>query len=303
MRRIELLDRHLSAQPLFWTLKNTDIKEFKTVGNLKGKTIVISGASRGIGLAIAKKAARDGANIAILAKTAEPHKKLEGTIYSAAKEIEEAGGRALPIKCDIRFEDQVKSAVEQTVATFGGIDILINNASYISLTPTLDTTIKSFDLINQIIARGTFMLSKYCIPHLLKAQNPHILIISAPLNMDPKWFAPHLAYTISKFQMSLCTLGLSEEWKGQIGVNSLWPRTAVATAAIKHALGGEPMMQRSRKVDIMADAAYIIMTSCNKQTNGNFFIDDEVVGPHDLKKYNVNPNIPLEELMPDFFIN
>ncbi|CAG9322102.1 unnamed protein product [Blepharisma stoltei] len=302
MRRLELLDKHLSSQPLYWVLKNTDIKEFKKVGNLKGKTIVITGASRGIGLAIAKKAAADGANIAILAKTVEPHKKLENTIYTAAKEIEEAGGKALPIRCDIRFEDQVKSAIEQTVATFGGIDILINNASYIALTPTLDTTMKSYDLMNSIVARGTFMLSKYCIPHLLKAQNPHILNITPPINLNPKWLAPHLAYTIAKYGDSMCVVGLSEEYKGQIGVNALWPRTTIATAAIRLALGGEPIMQRSRKVDIMSDAAYTILTSCNKATNGNFFIDDEVVGPVDLKKYNVNPNIPLEELMPDPYV-
>lgn len=303
MRRLELLDRHLAANPLYWTLKNTDVREFKRIGNLKGKTIVISGASRGIGLAIVKRAARDGANVAILAKTTEAHPKLEGTIYTAAKEIEEAGGRALPIKCDIRYEDQVKAAIEKTIEKFGGIDILINNASAISLTPTVDTPMKSYDLMHQINTRGTYLLSKYCIPHLLKSENPHILNLSPPLSMEGKWFGPHLAYTMAKFGMSMCVLGISEEYKGKIGTNALWPRTAVATAAVRFALGGDPIIQRSRTVEIMADSAYVILTSCAKVTNGNFFIDDEVLGPCDLKKYNVDPNIPIEELMPDFFIN
>ena len=298
-----MIKQHLVPNLNHWVLRNVDPFEFKKIGNLKGKTIVISGASRGIGLAIALVAAKDGANIAILAKTASPHAKLEGTIYTAASEIEKAGGKALPIQCDIRFEDQVKKAIDQTVEKFGGIDILINNASAVAITPTLETSMKSFDLMQQINTRGTFLLSKLCIPHLLKSSNPHILNLSPPLSMKSEWFAPHLAYTMAKYGMSLCVLGLSEEYKGQIGVNSLWPRTSIATAAVKFALGGDPIMVRSRTVDIYADAAYIILTSCAKSTSGNFFIDDEVIGPHKLNKYNNDPKIPVEELIRDFFIS
>lgn len=298
-----MLSKHLMPSPTYWVLKNVDIKEFKKVGTLKGKTIVISGASRGIGLAVAKRAAQDGANVAILAKTSDPHPKLEGTIFSAAAEIEKLGGRALPIQCDIRFEDQVTKAIQKVVDTFGGVDILINNASAISLTPTVDTNMKSYDLMHSINTRGTFLLSKVCIPHLLKSQNPHILNMSPPLAMSAKWFAPHVAYTMAKYGMSMCALGMAEEFKGKIGVNTLWPRTAIATAAVKFALGGNEMMRRSRKEDILADAAYIVLTSDCKSVTGNSFIDDEVIGPCDLKKYSIDPTLGLEELMPDFFID
>ena len=298
-----MLSKHLTPSPTYWVLKNVDIKEFKKVGTLKGKTIVISGASRGIGLAVAKRAAQDGANVAILAKTSDPHPKLEGTIFSAAAEIEKLGGRALPIQCDIRFEDQVTKAIQKVVDTFGGVDILINNASAISLTPTVDTNMKSYDLMHSINTRGTFLLSKVCIPHLLKSQNPHILNMSPPLAMSAKWFAPHVAYTMAKYGMSMCALGMAEEFKGKIGVNTLWPRTAIATAAVKFALGGNEMMRRSRKEDILADAAYIVLTSDCKSVTGNSFIDDEVIGPCDLKKYSIDPTLGLEELMPDFFID
>jgi citronellol/citronellal dehydrogenase len=302
MERIDVVKGHLTPSLNYWVLKNVDLPEFKKIGSLKGKTIVVSGGSRGIGLAIVKRAAKDGANVSILAKTAEVHPKLEGTIYTAASEIEKLGGKALPIQCDIRYEDQVKKAIELTVQKFGGIDILINNASAISLTPTLDTDMKKYDLMHQINTRGTFLLSKTCIPYLLKSSNPHILNLSPPLSMQAKWFSMHLAYTMAKYGMSMSVLGMSEEFKGKIGVNALWPRTAIATAAVKFALGGDQAIQRSRTDEIMADSAYIILTSCSKSTTGNFFIDDEVIGPQLLNKYNVDGKIPLEEILPDFFI-
>eukprot|EP00361_Fabrea_salina_P004864 CAMPEP_0202439168 /NCGR_PEP_ID=MMETSP1345-20130828/36022_1 /ASSEMBLY_ACC=CAM_ASM_000843 /TAXON_ID=342563 /ORGANISM="Fabrea Fabrea salina" /LENGTH=264 /DNA_ID=CAMNT_0049053689 /DNA_START=109 /DNA_END=903 /DNA_ORIENTATION=+ len=263
--------------------------------------MIISGASRGIGLAIALRAAKDGANVAILAKTAEKHPKLEGTIYTAAKEIETAGGKALPIKCDMRFEDQVQAAINQTVEKFGGIDIVVNNASAISLTNTPATQMKRYDLMHSVNTRGTFLLSKLCIPHLMKSSNPHILNLSPPLNMSTKWFENHVAYTMAKYGMSMCVLGMSGEFKGQIGVNALWPRTSIATAAVQYELGGDYMIQRSRKVEIMSDAAYEILTSNSKTVTGNFFVDDDLIGG-DLKRYNVNPEIPEEDLMPDFFL-
>ncbi|OMJ82952.1 hypothetical protein SteCoe_16226 [Stentor coeruleus] len=303
MERLKVISQHLVPNQTHWVMKNVDQFPFTHTGTLKGKTIVISGASRGIGLAIAKRAAKDGANVAILAKTVEPHSKLEGTIFTAAKDIEKLGGKALPIQCDIRYEDQVKKAIDQVVGKFGGIDILINNASAISLTPTLHTDMKRYDLMHSINTRGTFLMSKTCIPHLLKAQNPHILNMSPPLSMKPKWFGMHVAYTMAKYGMSMCVLGMSEEFKGQIGVNALWPRTSIATAAVKFALGGDEMMKRSRNEDILSDAAYIILTSCHKATNGNFFLDDEVVGPMNLAKYNIDKKIPVEELMPDFFVD
>jgi len=226
------------------------------MSTLKNKTLFVSGASRGIGLAIAKRAAEDGANIILAAKTAEPHPKLPGTIYTAAEEIVEAGGQALPVICDIRDEENVRNAVNKGVERFGGIDICINNASAIQLTGTLQTDMKRYDLMNQINARGTFLVSKVCLPHLLKSENPHILNLSPPLDMSPKWFGPHVAYTMAKFGMSLCVLGMAEEFKEEgVAVNALWPRTAIATAAIKNALGGDEVMNISRSPEIMGDAA------------------------------------------------
>src|SRR3954467_10888479 len=227
--------------------------------SLKGKTLFISGASRGIGLAIALRAARDGANVTIAAKTAEPHPKLPGTIYTAAEEIEKAGGKALPVICDIREEAQVADAVAKTVQAFGGIDICVNNASAIQLTGTLDTDMKRYDLMNQVNARGTFLTSKACIPHLKRAGNPHVLMLSPPLDMSPKWFAGHTAYSMAKFGMSMCVLGMSAEFVADgIAFNALWPRTGIATAAIKFALAGDEGLRRCRTVEIMADAAHAI---------------------------------------------
>jgi citronellol/citronellal dehydrogenase len=271
--------------------------------SLKGKTLFITGASRGIGLAIGERAARDGANVVILAKTAEPDPRLPGTIYSAAEAIEKAGGKALPLQVDIRFEDAVRAAVEQAVAKFGGIDILVNNASAISLTGTLETSMKRYDLMHQINTRGTFLCSQACLPHLLKAENPHILNLSPPLNMQPHWFGPHVAYTMAKYGMSMCVLGMAEELKHQgVSVNALWPRTAIATAAVKNLLGGDDAIKGSRKPEIMADAAHVILTGNAKESTGKFFIDDEVlasVGVTDLDPYAVFPGA---ELMPDFFV-
>jgi citronellol/citronellal dehydrogenase len=273
------------------------------VASLQGKTLFISGGSRGIGLAIALKAAQDGANVIIAAKTAEPHAKLPGTIYTSAEEIEAAGGKALPVICDIRDEKQVESAVAAGVETFGGIDICVNNASAISLTPTLQTTMARFDLMHQINTRGTFLVSKTCIPHLLKSDNPHILNLSPPLNMDEKWFAPHVAYTMAKFGMSLCVLGMAGEFRKQgIAVNALWPRTTIATAAVRNLLGGEAMVRASRKPEIMGDAAHVILTRPSREFSGNFCIDDEVLesaGVTDLSSYAVEPG---QKLFPDFFV-
>jgi citronellol/citronellal dehydrogenase len=273
------------------------------MATLAGKTLFITGASRGIGLAIALRAARDGANIAIAAKTAAPHPKLEGTIFTAAKEIEAAGGKALPIACDIRFEEQVQAAVEQTVKTFGGLDICVNNASAISLTHAIATDMKRYDLMHGINARGTFLVSKTCIPHLKKAANPHILMLSPPLDMDPKWFAPHVAYTMAKFNMSIVALGLSGELKGDgIAVNTLWPRTTIATAAVKNLLGGDALVRMSRKPEIMGDAAHLIFTQDAKTFTGRFCIDDTLLYEHgvrDFEKYRVDPS---SDLAPDFFV-
>ncbi len=271
--------------------------------NLKNKTLFITGASRGIGKAIALRAAKDGANIAVVAKTSEPHPKLPGTVYTSAEDIEAVGGKTLPYVADIRYEEQVKAAVDATVKEFGGIDVLINDASAISLTPTLQTPMKRFDLMFSVNVRGTFLCSKLCIPHLKNAENPHILNLSPPLNMDPKWFANHLAYTMSKYGMSMCVLGMAEEFKKDgIAVNTLWPRTAIATAAVKNLLGGEPAIKQSRKPEIVADAAYFILTKPSRECTGNFFIDDEVLienGITDLGKYSVVPNA---RLIPDFFL-
>jgi citronellol/citronellal dehydrogenase len=271
--------------------------------SLQGKTIFISGASRGIGLAIATRAAADGANIAIAAKTTEPHPKLPGTIYTAAEEIEAAGGRALPLVCDIRFEDQVKQAVDATVEHFGGIDICINNASAISPTPTLQTDMKRYDLMQSINTRGTFLVSKCCVPALREADNPHILNLAPPLDMQTKWFAPHLAYTIAKMGMSLCTLGMSGEFAEQgIAVNSLWPLTAIDTAAVRNVLGGDSMARGSRTTAIMADAAHVILNRPSRKCTGNFFIDEVLLreaGETDFEQYAVEPG---NDLFRDFFV-
>ena len=272
------------------------------MADLRGKTLFITGASRGIGLAIGKRAAADGANIVIAAKTAEPHPKLPGTIYTAAEEIEAAGGRALPLVVDIRFDEQVAAAVAKTVETFGGIDILVNNASAIQLTGTLETEMKRFDLMHQINARGTFLCSKLCLPHLLKAANPHVLALSPPLNIEERWFAPHVAYSMAKFGMSLCMLGMAGEFRGRVAFNSLWPRTTIATAAVANFPGGEELVRKSRKPEILGDAAHWILTRPARETSGNFFIDEEVLrraGVSDFSRYAVDPEA---ELMPDFFV-
>jgi len=273
------------------------------MSDLKDRTLFISGGSRGIGLAIAKRAAQDGANIIIAAKTAEPHPKLQGTIYTAAEEIEAAGGKALPVVCDIRSEEQVTEAVEKGADHFGGIDICVNNASAIALTSTLQTPMKRFDLMHQVNTRGTFLVSRTCIPYLMKSGNPHILNLSAPLNMEEKWFAPHVAYTMAKFGMSMCVLGMAGEFREQgIAVNALWPRTTIATAAIQNLLGGDELTRRSRKPEIMGDAAHVILTKPSREFTGNFCIDDEVLesaGVSDLSVYAVDPSA---ELAPDFFV-
>ncbi|MCA9707242.1 MAG: NAD(P)-dependent oxidoreductase [Myxococcales bacterium] len=250
--------------------------------SLANKTLFITGASRGIGKAIALRAARDGANVVVAAKTAEPHPKLPGTIYSAAEEIEAAGGKALPLVVDIRFEEQVQAAVDQAVERFGGIDVLINNASAISLTGTLATPMKRFDLMHQINTRGTYLCSKTCLPHLLKAPNPHVLNLSPPLQMEARWFRNHVAYTMAKFGMSMCVLGMAEEFRGKVAFNALWPRTTIATAAVRNMLGGETMIKRSRTPEIMADAAHAILTRPSREVTGNFFIDDDVLEPAEI---------------------
>jgi citronellol/citronellal dehydrogenase len=271
--------------------------------SLKDKTLFISGGSRGIGLAIALRAARDGANVTIAAKTAEPHPKLPGTIYTAAEEIEAAGGKALPVLCDIREEAQVAQAVEKTVEKFGGIDICINNASAIQLTGTLQTDMKRYDLMHQINTRGTFLVSKMCIPYLKLAANPHILNLAPPLDMSAKWFKNHVAYTMAKFGMSMCTLGMAEEFrKDGIAVNSLWPLTAIDTAAVRNLLGGEAVASMSRSAEIMADAAYGILNRPSRETTGNFFIDELVLkeeGVTDFSKYAPGAKGPLAG---DFFV-
>ena len=271
--------------------------------SLKGKTLFVSGASRGIGLAIARRAAEDGANIILAAKTAEEHPKLPGTIYTAANEVIESGGKALPIVCDIRDEEQVRQAVNSGVEEFGGIDICVNNASAIQLTNTLQTDMKRYDLMHQVNSRGTFLVSKACLPHLLKSDNPHILNLSPPLDMNPKWFGPHVAYTMAKYGMSLCVLGMAEEFKEQgVAVNALWPRTAIATAAIKNALGGDAIMNISRFPEIMGDAAYTILTKPSKEFTGNFCIDDTVLADNGVTDFSVYADVPFDQLAPDFFV-
>jgi citronellol/citronellal dehydrogenase len=270
---------------------------------LAGKTLFITGASRGIGLAIGLRAARDGAKVVIAAKTAQPHPKLSGTIYTAAEEIERAGGKALPLVVDVRDEAMVKNALDRTAQIFGGIDIVINNASAISLTSAADTDMKRFDLMQQINARGTFVVSKWSLPYLEKAANPHILMISPPLDMKEKWFAPHTAYSMAKFGMSLVVLGLAGELRDKgIAVNALWPRTIIATAAIQNLLGGEERMHHARKPDIMADAAYAIFNTPARDFTGHFLIDDSFLatrGVMDFERYRVDPS---QDLAADFFL-
>ena len=271
--------------------------------SLKGKTLFITGASRGIGLAIALRAARDGANIAVAAKTAEPHPKLPGTIHTAAAEIERAGGKALPLVVDVRDEANVAAAVRQCAEVFGGIDICINNASAINLASTEQIDMRRYDLIQQINTRGTFVTTRACVPYLKRAANPHVLTLSPPLDLNPRWFAHHLAYSLSKYGMSLCMLGMAEEYRAAgIACNALWPRTTIATAAVEFALGGPAMMRRSRKPEIVADAAHVILTRPARECTGRFFIDDSVLyeaGVRDFGAYSVEPGAPL---LADLFI-
>jgi citronellol/citronellal dehydrogenase len=273
--------------------------------SLAGKTILMSGGSRGIGLAIALRAARDGANVALIAKTAEPHPRLEGTIFTAAEAIEKAGGQALPIVGDVRDDATVLAAAEQTVARFGGIDICVNNASAIDLASTEAISMKRYDLMQDINTRGTFLLSKACIPHLKRAANPHILTMSPPLSLDPKWFSPFLGYALSKFGMSMCTLGLAEDLRDDgVAVNSLWPRTIIATAAVLNLLGGDEAMRRSRRPEIVADAAHAILVRPSRETTGNFFLVEDVLGAEgvtDLSAYGFAG--PEAELQTDIFVD
>ena len=271
--------------------------------NLKWKTLFITGATRGIGKAIGLRAARDGANIVIAAKTVEPHPKLPGTIHSAAEEMEAAGGKALACAVDIRSEEQIHRAVKLAVETFGGIDILVNNASAISLTGTLATTLKRFDLMHQVNTRGTFACSQACIPHLLKSENPHILNIAPPLNLRASWFAPHGAYTMAKYGMSLCVLGMADEFR-EVGlaVNALWPRTIIATVAVMNLLGGEAAARQSRKPEIMADAALAILTRPSRQCTGNFFLDEEVLVSEGTANFDDYAVTPGGQLLPDLFV-
>ncbi|MEC9105653.1 MAG: NAD(P)-dependent oxidoreductase [Candidatus Neomarinimicrobiota bacterium] len=269
----------------------------------KDKTVFITGGSRGIGKAIGLRLAREGANIVIIAKTVEPHPKLPGTIFTASDEMDKAGGKGLPICTDIRYEDQVKDAVKQTVDAFGGIDILINNASAIQLTGTLETEMKRYDLMHQINIRGTYMASKYCIPYLKQANNPHILNLSPPLNMETRWFAPHVAYTMSKFGMSMCVLGMAGELKKDgIAVNALWPKTVIQTAAVQNLLGGDKVMEKARKPDIMGDAAIAVLSKNSADCTGNFFVDEELLRSEGVTDFSIYSNVPDSELMPDFFI-
>jgi citronellol/citronellal dehydrogenase len=273
--------------------------------SLEGKTLFISGASRGIGLEISLRAARDGANVALIAKTAEPNPKLEGTVYTAAEAIEDAGGQALPIVGDIRDEEQVFSAVADTVERFGGIDVCVNNASAINLSGTEELEMKRYDLMQDINTRGTFLVSKACIPHLKYAKNPHVLSLSPPLNLNPKWFGSYAAYAIAKYGMSMCTLGMAEEFREEgIAFNSLWPRTIIATAAVQNLLGGEEAMSRSRKPELVADAAYAVVTRPSRQTTGNFFLAEDVLaeeGVTDLSQYSYGDS--ETDLQPDLFVD
>jgi len=269
---------------------------------LKNKTVFITGGSRGIGKAIGIRLAQEGANIVIAAKTVEENPRLPGTIYTAALDIEAAGGKALPLQVDIRFEDQVAGAIAKTVETFGGIDLLIHNASAIQLTDTPNTEMKRYDLMHQINVRGSFMVTKYALPHLKKSTHPHILVLSPPINMDPRWFGQHLAYTLSKYNMSMCVLGWAEEFKNKIAVNALWPKTTIATAAVQNILGGDQMMRMSRKPEIVAEAAYYIFQHTAATCSGRFCIDEDILneaGIFDFSGYAVDPASPL---MPDLFL-
>jgi citronellol/citronellal dehydrogenase len=269
--------------------------------SLAGKTMFISGASRGIGLAIAKRAAQDGANVCLVAKTAEPHPKLEGTIYTAAEEIEAAGGKALPIVGDIRDEDSVEGAVAKCVAEFGGIDICVNNASAINLAPTEQLEMKRYDLMQSINQRGTFLVTKTCLPHLVDSPNGHVLTLSPPIDLDPKWLGGHLGYTLAKYGMSMIGLGVAEEYKGRVASNLLWPRTLIATAAVQNLLGGDAAMAKSRKPEIMADAAHAILARDKAECTGNAFIDDEVLAGQDLSKYRFTGDSD-DDLQIDLFL-
>ncbi len=270
--------------------------------DLAGKTMFISGASRGIGLAIARRAAQDGANVCLVAKTAEPHPKLEGTIYTAAKEIEDAGGQALPIVGDVRDEDSVLGAVAECVQQFGGVDLCVNNASAINLAGTEQLEMKRYDLMQDINTRGTFLFSKACVPHLRQAGNPHVLTLSPPLNLEPRWFGTHVAYSIAKYGMSLCTLGMAEEFKADgIAFNSLWPRTIIATAAVQNLLGGDEAMAKARTPEIMGDAAHAIFCRPARECTGNFFIDDEIL-EGDLSRYRAGEGGSEDDLIMDLFV-
>jgi citronellol/citronellal dehydrogenase len=272
--------------------------------DLRGKTIMMSGGSRGIGLAIALRAARDGANVALLAKTAEPHPRLRGTIFTAAEEIEAAGGKALAIVGDVRDDRAVGDAVERAVDRFGGIDIVVNNASAIDVSPSATISMKRYDLMQSVNARGTFLLSRTCVPHLVDAENPHVLTLSPPLSLDPKWFGPHLAYTLAKFGMSMCTLGMAAEHaEAGIAFNSLWPRTIIATAAVRNILGGEAAMARSRRPEIVADAAHAILTRPAATTTGSFFIDDEVLAEEGVTDLSGYAYVEQADLLPDLFLD
>jgi citronellol/citronellal dehydrogenase len=272
------------------------------MSTLKGKTLFITGASRGIGLAIALRAARDGANVAVVAKTAEPHPRLPGTVHTACEEIEKAGGRALACITDIRQDAQVDAAVHQTIERFGGIDILVNNASAIHLTTTGSTPMKRFDLMHQVNVRGTYLCTAACLPHLRRAANPHVLTLSPPLNVEARWFAPHVAYSLAKFGMSLCVLGHAEELRPDgIAVNALWPKTVIATAAVQN-LGGDDSVNRSRKPEIMADAAHAILTRPSREFSGNFCIDEDVLRAAGIANFDQYGFVPGAHLLPDFFL-
>ena len=274
-------------------------------GSLEGRTLFISGGSRGIGLAIALRAARDGANVALIAKTAEPHPRLEGTVFTAAEQIEEAGGSALPIVGDIRDEEQVFAAVEQAVQRFGGIDVCVNNASAINLAGTEALEMKRYDLMQDINTRGTFVVSKACVPHLKQSDNPHVITLSPPLNMDPRWLKGHVGYTLAKYGMSMCTIGMAEEFRDDgIAFNALWPRTIIATAAVQNLLGGEEAMARSRRPELVADAAHAIVTRPSRECTGNLFLAEDVLaeeGITDMAAYSYGAE--AAEPIPDLFVD